>query len=104
MSRPRSPRQRYAEWIGERVEDYKSALTREELLAVADQAVTELCRAEDGQYPLTEILLRDAVDALIIQRLRLPTYRQWLRTCQTDTPTRPISRTIEPLGDAQQVS
>lgn len=104
MSAPRSPRQQYADWIEERLEDHKSALTRGELLALADQAITGLLRAEDGQYPLTEILLRDAVDTLIFERLHLPTYRQWLRTCQTDTSRRTPARTIAAEPDRLLVS
>ena len=84
-----SPRQQYADWIEDRIEDYKSAMTREELLSIADQAVEGLYHTDDGQYPLTEILLKDAVDAVIFQRLHLPTYRQWLKSYRSDTPTRP---------------
>lgn len=93
MEAPLSPRQEYALWIEERIEDYKSALTRDELLSIADDAVHGLYDSDDGQYPLTEILLRDAVDALIFRRLHLPTYRQWLRSYRSDTPDRPPKRT-----------
>lgn len=85
----RSPRQRYTDWVQDRIEEHKNSLTREELLSLADRAVSELFDTADAQYPLTEILLRDAVDALIFQKLGLPSYRKWLKTCQTDTPTRP---------------
>lgn len=84
-----SPRQQYVQWVEDRIEDYKSALTREELLSLADQAVDGLYDTDDGQYPLTEILLKDAVDALIFRRLHLPTYRQWLKSYRNDTPDRP---------------
>ncbi len=94
MSTPRrSPKQQYLDWVEDRIEDYKSGLTREELLTLADHAVTDLFGTEDGQYPLTEILLRDAVDSLIFQRLELPSYRRWLRTCQSDTEDRPMEGT-----------
>jgi hypothetical protein len=86
---PLSPRQRYVRWVEDRIEDYKAALTRDELLSIADDAVQDLFQTEDGQYPLTEILLRDAVDAVIFHRLGLPTYRQWLRSYQNDTPACP---------------
>lgn len=86
---PLSPRTEYLDWIEEQIEDFKGGLTREELLSLADEAVTGLFHTDDGQYPLTEILLKDAVDALIFHRLGLPTYRQWLRACRTDTPPRP---------------
>jgi hypothetical protein len=95
MQAPLSPRQEYVAWIEEQVEDFKAALAREELLTIAEQAVEGLFETEDGQYPLTEILLRDAVDALIFRRLRLPTYRQWLKTCRNDTADRPDSGTTE---------
>lgn len=91
-----SPRQQYIAWIEERVEDFKASLSRDDLLSFAEHAVDDLFGSQDGQYPLTEILLRDAVDALIVRRLGLPSYRQWLRTCHTDTPPRPDSGTVEP--------
>lgn len=89
MATPRSPRQQYAAWVDERIEDFKASLARDELLAIAEKAVDGLFDTEDEQYPLTEILLRDAVDALIFRELRLPSYGQWLRTCRSDTPTCP---------------
>lgn len=84
-SPPSSPRQDYLDWVEDRIEEYKSGLTRDELLSLADQAVDELFHTADGQYPLTEILLRDAVDGLIFDRLGLPDYRRWLRSCRSDT-------------------
>jgi hypothetical protein len=95
MNTPLSPRQQYVAWIEERVEDYKAALSRDEILSIAEDAVHGLFDTHDGQYPLTEILLRDAVDGLIFERLRLPTYRQWLRTCRNDTSECPESGTVE---------
>ena len=92
MTRP-SPRSLYQRWVEDRIEDHKAGLTRDELLTLADEAVTQLFHTDDDQYPLTEILLRDAVDALIFRRLGLPTYRMWLKTCQSDTPARPEERT-----------
>lgn len=76
---PVSTRQLYLDWIEEQIEEYKAALPRDELLALADLAIQELFSSDDGQYPLTEILLRDAVDALIYKRLQLPSYRAWVR-------------------------
>lgn len=100
----RSPRQQYLEWVEERIEDYKSGLTRDELLTLADRAVDELFHTDDDQYPLTEILLRDAVDGLIFQRLDLPGYRSWLRTCRNDTPDRPLEGTPRDIGDERNAS
>jgi hypothetical protein len=103
MAAPLSPRQQYVAWIEERVEDYKSALSRDELLSIAEDAVDGLFHTHDGQYPLTEILLRDAVDGLIFERLRLPTYRQWLRTCRMDTPDRPEMGTVDEADEVGEV-
>lgn len=88
-----SPRRRYLAWVEEQIEEHKASLRRDELLELADEAVEALFDTSDGQYPLTEILLRDAVDTLVFRRLRLPSYRQWLRSCQNDTPDRPPEST-----------
>jgi hypothetical protein len=89
MTAPDSaPRQQYQSWVEDQLEDFKAGLTREELLDLAEEAVQRLFESPDGQYPLTEILLCDAVDALLFDRLSLPDYRQWRRTCQTDTRRR----------------
>jgi hypothetical protein len=95
-----TPRQAYQAWIEEQLEDYKASLTRDELLDLAEVAVQQLFDAPDGQYALTEILLCDAVDRLLLARLNLPAYRQWARTCQNDTAPRPVSGTVMPLRAA----
>jgi len=84
-----SPRQLYLAWIEEQIEEYKARLPRDELLQLADEAVRALFTSEDEQYPLTEILLRDAVDALIVRRLGLPSYRAWLRRRRRGSPGDP---------------
>jgi hypothetical protein len=83
------PRQRYHAWLEEQLEECKAGLTRDELLDLAEVAVQQLFDAPDGQYPLTEILLCDAVDALLLQRLNLPDFRTWQRLCRKDTTRRP---------------
>lgn len=94
MSAPQSPpRQQYQAWLEEQLEEYKAALTRDEILALADEAVQQLFTTADGQYPLTEILLCDAVDALLLRRLNLPDFRQWRRLCRNDTQNRPLDET-----------
>ena len=95
-----TPRQTYHAWIEEQLEDYKAALTREELLELAEVAVEQLFDSPDGQYPLTEILLCDAVDRLLLLRLNLPDFRQWQRLCRSDTPVRPLSETLAILRAA----
>lgn len=90
MSAPRTaPRQKYLEWVEDQLEEYKTTLTREELMDVAEEAVERLHASPDGQYALTELLLCDAVDALLFERLSLPDFRRWRKSCQTDTSTRP---------------
>jgi len=89
MSAPDSaPRQQYQIWVEDQIEEFKSGLTREELLDLAEEAVQRLFDSPDGQYPLTELLLSDAVDALLLRRLNLPDFRQWRRMCRSDTTTR----------------
>ena len=88
-----TPRQRYQAWIEEQLEDYKAGLTRDELLDLAEVAVQQLFDAPDGQYPLTEILLCDSVDRLLLARLSIPTFRQWQRSCRNDTDERPLNET-----------
>jgi hypothetical protein len=92
-----TPRQRYQAWIEEQLEDYKAGLTRDELLDLAEVAVQQLFDAPDGQYPLTEILLCDSVDRLLLARLNIPTFRQWERSCRNDTDGRPLKGTAADL-------
>jgi len=68
-------RQEYQEFILQRIEEYKEALTREDLLAIGDEAVRELERGD--QYLLTEVLLLEHVDRIIQRRLRLPSFPRW---------------------------
>lgn len=89
-------RQAYNAWIEDQIEESKATLTRDELLDLAEEAIQSLGDSPDGQYALTEILLRDAVDALLIDRLNLPDYRQWRRACQSDTRSRLLERTPGP--------
>jgi hypothetical protein len=99
MTAPRAtPRRLYEAWLEDQIEDYKSALSRDELLSLADEAVQQLFDAPDGQYSLTEILLCDAVDRLLVKRLNLPDYRQWLRVRRDDAGA--LSRDGAPGGAA----
>jgi hypothetical protein len=96
----KAPRQRYQAWVEEQIEEHKASMAREELLDLAEEAVQQLFHTPDGQYPLTEILLCDAVDALLFRRLNLPEFKQWQRACHNDTDDRPESGTITPLQAA----
>jgi hypothetical protein len=95
-----APRRQYQAWVEEQIEEYKTALTRDELLDLAEKAVDDLFTTPDGQYPLTEILLCDAVDALLFRRLNLPDYKQWLKLCRSDTSLRPNLGTTDHMRAA----
>ncbi len=72
---PRSLRAEYQEFIDQRIEEYKDSLRREDILAIGDDAMVELSGAD--QLLLTEVVLRDQVDAIIRRRLKLPSFRRW---------------------------
>ena len=74
---PRSLKQEYQEFILQRLEEYKNAIPREELLEIGDEAVRELQASAQEQYLLTEVLLLEHVDRIIARRLRLPSFPRW---------------------------
>ena len=74
---PRSLKQEYQEFILQRLEEYKNALPRAELLEIGDEAVHELQASAQDQYLLTEVLLLEHVDRIIARRLRLPSFPRW---------------------------
>lgn len=73
----RSLKQEYQEFILQRLEEYKNAIPRAELLEIGDEAVRELQASAQDQYLLTEVLLLEHVDRIIAQRLRLPSFPRW---------------------------
>lgn len=75
-----SLKQLYQEYILERIEAYKNSITRADLLRLGDEAVAELQATSEGQFVLTEVLMLESVDRLIIKRLSLPSYPKWRRT------------------------
>ncbi len=80
---PRSLKQEYEEFMLQRIEEYKNALAREDLLQIGDEAVRELEGNAGGQYLLTEVLLLEHVDRLIARRLRLPSFPRWRQKHRT---------------------
>lgn len=88
-----SLKQQYQEYLLQRIESYKNSLSRRELLALGDEAVSELGAAQSEQFLLTEVLIADSVDRLIHKRLALQPYKRWskgfreLRAAQRE-PTR----------------
>jgi hypothetical protein len=72
-----SLKQQYHDYTLQRIEAYKNTLSRAELMALGNEAATELQSGAAGQFVLTEILMEETVDGLIRKRLRLPSYRRW---------------------------
>jgi hypothetical protein len=107
--RARSLKHEYELYVEREIEDYKDSLPRNVLLSIGDEAVAALRR--QSQFVLTELVLWEEVDRIIMRRLRIPTYPTWRRRClrmweQYRRPEhwglRPESvlvRTIQPEGD-----
>ncbi len=101
----------------QRVEAFKNSITREELLRLGDEAVSEMEDTIQGQFTLTEVLMADQVDRLIKKRLGLRSYARWrgqflkLRAAQREPmhwgvdPGHPAARLLPRLepGDAALV-
>ncbi|HJR17803.1 MAG TPA: hypothetical protein VJ808_13205 [Gemmatimonadales bacterium] len=89
---PYSDKQHYQEYILQRIEGYKNSIGRDELLRLGDEAASELQATSEGQFVLTEVLMLESVDRLIMKRLSLRPYNRWrqqfikLRAAQR-TPT-----------------
>jgi hypothetical protein len=76
---PYSDKQHYQEYILQRIEGYKNSIGRDELLRLGDEAAAELQSAAEGQFLLTEVLMLESVDRLIMKRLALRPYSRWRR-------------------------
>ena len=110
---PRSLRAEYDQFIEQRIEEYKDSLPRADILSIGDEAMHELAGAL--QFQLTEVVLRDQVDAIIRRRLKLPSFRRWrekhlaLRAAQVQpghwglSVHEPVSRLLEVLEDQDPV-
>jgi len=61
----------------QRIEGYKNSIDRDELLRLGDEAASELSATSEGQFVLTEVLMLETVDRLIMKRLALRPYRRW---------------------------
>jgi hypothetical protein len=72
-----SLKQQYHEYVLQRIETYKNSLGRDRLLEIGGEAASEMQDAFSGQFLLTEVLMQEAVDKLIMKRLRLPTFNKW---------------------------
>lgn len=74
---PYSDKQHYQDYILQRVEGYKNSISRDELLQLGDEAAADLQSASEGQFVLTEVLMLESVDRIIMKRLSLKPYRKW---------------------------
>ncbi|HEX6644010.1 MAG TPA: hypothetical protein VF037_05000 [Gemmatimonadales bacterium] len=72
-----SLKQQYQEYVLERIETYKNSIGRTRLLDLANEAVAEMQDSHEGQFLLTEVLAQEAVDRLIVRRLKLPPFGRW---------------------------
>jgi hypothetical protein len=73
----RSLRHEYELFVEQEIENYKESVPRSVLLSIGDEAVAALSAAP--QFALTELLLCEEVDRIIVRRLRLPAYESWRR-------------------------
>lgn len=74
---PPSLERQYQEYVLQRIEAYKNSIDRDELLRLGDEAVSELQTTAEGQFVLTEVLMLESVDRLIMKRLAIRSYRRW---------------------------
>lgn len=73
----RSLKHEYATYVDLEIERYKDLIPRSALLKLADDAVAAMSAGD--QLELSELVLVDAVNELIMRRLKLPTYDRWKR-------------------------
>lgn len=74
---PPSLMQQYQEYVLQRIEGFKNSIDRDQLLRLGDEAVSEMDSTTEGQFVLTEVLMLESVDRLIMKRLALRSYRRW---------------------------
>jgi hypothetical protein len=106
--RPASPRRRspysdkqyYQEYILQRIEGFKNSIGRDELLRLGDEAAAELQSSAEGQFLLTELLMLESVDRLIMKRLSLKPYGRWRRQFRKlrEAQRTPTHWGLEPAG------
>ncbi len=73
----RSLKHEYELFVEREIEAYKESLSRSTLLRIGDEAVALL--ASQQQLTLTELLVWEEVDRIIMRRLQLPTFQTWRR-------------------------
>ncbi|MES2124518.1 MAG: hypothetical protein V4503_07485 [Gemmatimonadota bacterium] len=76
----RSLREQYDLYILDRIEHYKNSISRDELMRLADEALSGLGEDSEQQYLFTEVLVATAVDELIKRRLGTPRFESWKKS------------------------
>lgn len=74
---PRSLKHEYELYVEREIEAYKESVSRSVLLSIGDEAVGQLDASQ--QLALTELLVWEQVDRIIMRRLRLPGFQTWRR-------------------------
>ncbi len=105
-SRPEltSIRQRYAEFRTRELNFYKEVVSRRTIMLVADRARERLEMRDE--LVLHDVTLSAAVDEIIAERLRLPSFRNWSRAraplasarTRTGAPTTLAAQLVLPLS------
>lgn len=72
-----SQKQRYNEYVLQRIEAFKNSISREELLNLAAEAAARFDDRENDQFVLTEMLMEDMVDSHIRKKLSIKGYEHW---------------------------
>ncbi len=73
----RSLKHEYANYVDLEIERYKDSISRSALLKLADDAIAAM--SAGSQLELSELVLCDAVNELIMRRLKIPAYDRWRR-------------------------
>ena len=73
----RSLRHEYELFVEREIEAYKESVSRSVLLSIGDEAVAAL--AAEQQFALTELILWEEVDRIIMRRIGLPSFQTWRR-------------------------
>ena len=76
----RSLREQYELYILDRIEHYKNSISRDEMMRLADEAMSDLGDDSEQQFLLTEVLVATSVDELIKRRLGTPRFESWRKS------------------------
>lgn len=72
-----SLKQQYHAYVLQRIETYKNSLGRARLMELGAEAAADMQETGAEQFLLTEVLMQEAVDRLIVKRLKIPAFSRW---------------------------